>query len=639
MRDEHKTNKHENEQRLRKVLEDLESVAVQAYKPDGTITFWNRASELFYGFSTSEALGRNLLDLLLGPETRDEERRIMDRAVRTGILPSPGEIEVSRKDGTKRTILTSRILRQHPDGELEFYCFDVDITERKRAEEALRASEQRFRNLYENAPLGFYRTTPDGRILLANPALASMLGFSSVEDLAARNLQRDGFEPRYPRRVFIDIMERDGSVRGLESAWVRRDGSRILVRENATAIRGEDGSVLYYDGMVEDITERRRAEEELRREKDRAQSYLDIAGVVIVAIEPDQSIALVNKRACEVLGYDERDLVGRNWFDTIVPEDMRHEVRTVFGDLMAGRIAPWGYVENQVLTKQGDKRLIAWHNTVLRDEEGRIVATLSSGADITEIRLIEQELQNLQQALAHVSRVSTLGELATALAHEMNQPLAAIRTNAEAALQLMAAGNPDLKELREILVDIAADDERAGEIIRRMREPLKRGEPALTPLDMNALVKEIHQLVKNDAVLAGATIRLNLASALSPVLGDRIQLQQVLMNLVVNALDAVKDTTGGRRRIDVLTLAENGNMVRVEVRDSGRGIPGSNLEKIFEFLYTTKQKGLGVGLAICRTIVDACGGRIWAENPPDGGTRLVFTLPAYKGPTSSEDEP
>jgi len=513
MRDEEKTKKHENEQRLRKVLEDLESVAVQAYKPDGTITFWNRASELFYGFSTSEVLGRNLLDLILGPETRDEERRIMDEAVRTGVLPPPGEIGVIQKDGTKRTILTSRILRQHPDGELEFYCFDVDITERKRAEE------------------------------------------------------------------------------------------------------------------------------ELGRERARAQSYLDIAGVMVVAIEPNQSIALVNKKACEVLGYDQRDLIGRNWFDTIVPEDVRGAVRDVFSDLMAGRIAPREYVENQVLTKRGEKRLIAWHNTALRDEEGRIVATLSSGEDVTELRQAENELENLRQALAHVSRVSTLGELATALAHELNQPLAAIRTNAAAALQLMAAGNPDMKELREILGDIAADDERAGEIIRRMREPLKRGEIALKPLDMNALVREIHHLVKNDAVLAGATIHLSLAPALPPVLGDRIQLQQVLMNLMVNALDAVKEKSHGERRIGVCTTVEEGRVVRVEVRDSGPGVRGDDLERIFDFLYTTKQKGLGVGLSVCRTIVDAYGGRIWAETPSDGGTRLVFTLPVYQGSTSFEDRP
>ena len=503
----------ENEQRLRKVLEDLESVAVQAYKPDGTITFWNRASELLYGFSASEVLGRNLPDLLLGPETRDEERRIMDQAVRTGVLPPPGEIEVVQKDGTKRTILTSRILRQHPDGELEFYCFDVDITERKRAEE------------------------------------------------------------------------------------------------------------------------------ELGRERARAQNYLDIAGVMVVAIEPNQSIALVNRKACGVLGYDERDLIGRNWFDTVIPEDVRDAVRDVFSDLMAGRIAPREYVENQVLTKRGEKRLIAWHNTALRDEEGRIVATLSSGEDVTELRQAENELENLRQALAHVSRVSTMGELATALAHELNQPLAAIRTNAAAALQSMAAGNPDMKELREILGDIAADDERAGEIIRRMREPLKRGDIALKPLDMNALVRDIHQLVRNDAVLAGATIHLNLAPALPPVLGDRIQMQQVLMNLMVNALDAVKGVEGGQRRIEALTIAEGGNAVRVEVRDSGPGVRGDDLEKIFEFLYTTKQEGLGVGLAICRTIVDAYGGRIWAETPSDGGTRLVFTIPAYRGSTRLEDKP
>ncbi|MBF0505457.1 MAG: response regulator [Nitrospirae bacterium] len=244
-----------------------------------------------------------------------------------------------------------------------------------------------------------------------------------------------------------------------------------------------------------------------------------------------------------------------------------------------------------------------------------------------ERKLAEQEAENMRQAIAHMSRVSTLSELATSLAHELNQPLTAIMTNSSAALRMLS-GKFDPEEIREILEDIIADDKRAAKMIRRIREPLKKDTLEPRSLAVNDLVRDIHRLVRNDALLARVSIELKLADALPAIRGDRIQLQQVLLNLVINALDAVKGSASDLRRIQINTTSGRDGSVAVEVSDSGPGIPETSLCRIFEPFYTTKTKGLGLGLSICKTIIETHRGSILAENRPEGGARFVIVLPA-----------
>ncbi len=243
-----------------------------------------------------------------------------------------------------------------------------------------------------------------------------------------------------------------------------------------------------------------------------------------------------------------------------------------------------------------------------------------------ERKLAEQEAENMRQALAHMSRVSTLSELATSLAHELNQPLAAIMINSSAALRMMS-GKFDAEEIREILKDIVADDERAAQIIRRMRAPLKKDKLVMRSLAVNDLVRDIHGLVRNDALLAHVSIELKLSDRLPSISGDRIQLEQVILNLVMNALDAVKGSASRRRRIEISTAFGIDGSVAVEVSDSGPGIPEAGLCRIFEPFYTTKVEGLGLGLSICKTIIEEHRGKILIENAPGGGTRVVILLP------------
>jgi len=239
----------------------------------------------------------------------------------------------------------------------------------------------------------------------------------------------------------------------------------------------------------------------------------------------------------------------------------------------------------------------------------------------------EREMGRLRQELAHIGRVSALGELSASLAHELNQPLMAILNNAYVAQQLLEAAAPDLGELREVLDDIVADDQRAATVISRLRALLKKGELDHALLDLNDLVGEVAELVKSDMVLRHVPMALDLAPGLPHVRGDRVQLQQVILNLVLNGVEAMGAPNGRDNALVVRTSTAGADAVSVAIEDSGSGIDMAQVERMFEPLYTTKAEGLGMGLAISRTIVDAHGGALRASSNPEGGATFRFTLP------------
>ncbi|HKZ07859.1 MAG TPA: ATP-binding protein [Methylomirabilota bacterium] len=242
-------------------------------------------------------------------------------------------------------------------------------------------------------------------------------------------------------------------------------------------------------------------------------------------------------------------------------------------------------------------------------------------------RRAEMERQRLRRDLAHVGRVSTMGELTASLAHELNQPLTSILSNAQAAEELLQADRPNLAEVREIVQDIVRADKRASEVIQRLRGLLRKGSVEPSSLDINELVDEVAGLASADAILRDVVIELELAPALPSIWGDRVQLQQVVLNLLLNGLDAMSEADGGARRLTLRTGAEGPDGVRVTVRDSGTGIDQVDLDRIFDPFYSTKATGMGMGLAIARSIIVAHRGRLEARNNPEGGATFSFVLP------------
>jgi signal transduction histidine kinase len=245
----------------------------------------------------------------------------------------------------------------------------------------------------------------------------------------------------------------------------------------------------------------------------------------------------------------------------------------------------------------------------------------------------QRETARLRQQLAHIGRVSAVGELTASLAHELNQPLTAILNNADVALQHLDTAPPNVAALREILADIVADDKRAAGVIHRLRALVSKGDLAYVPLDINDVVAEVAQLVRSDVALRRVPMTMDLAPGLPGIRGDRIQLQQVVLNLVLNGLEAMAAPPDRERALAIRTARAGDRAIRVAVKDSGVGIDADDAERMFEPLYTTKRDGLGMGLAIARTIVHAHGGELSASNNPAGGATFAFTVPTCGEPS------
>jgi len=257
---------------------------------------------------------------------------------------------------------------------------------------------------------------------------------------------------------------------------------------------------------------------------------------------------------------------------------------------------------------------------------------LSTIADLTARRRAELESRQQRDELAHLARVTMLGELSGSLAHELNQPLAAILANAQAAQRFLARGDFDADELRDILKDIVDEDKRAGEVIQRLRLLLKKGEISRQPLDLNEVVLDVLKIVRSDLVSRAVVVETDLEEGIPSVMADRVQVQQVLLNLLTNACDAMSDNGDEDRSVVVRTHAADDSAVRVSVVDRGAGISEGALGRIFEPFVTTKSHGMGLGLSVCRTIITAHGGALSAANNADRGARFEMTLPTGSTP-------
>jgi signal transduction histidine kinase len=278
----------------------------------------------------------------------------------------------------------------------------------------------------------------------------------------------------------------------------------------------------------------------------------------------------------------------------------------------------------------GPARTVLLSERVHRNGRGEALSVTGVVLDYTEHRGFESEILKQRQQLAHLTRVAILGELSGALAHELNQPLTAILSNAQAALHLLARDHVEPHELREILKDIVSDDKRAGEVIWRLRGLLTRGETQLQRLDMTELVHDVLKIARGDLIARNVQLILRLDKSLPPVLADRVEMQQVLLNLILNACESMASSAAQERRIEIAATAGlDHGALRVSVRDWGRGIDPGQIEHVFDPFFTTKETGLGLGLSICRSIITAHKGRLWASTDGAPGAAFHFTVPLF----------
>jgi PAS domain S-box-containing protein len=339
---------------------------------------------------------------------------------------------------------------------------------------------------------------------------------------------------------------------------------------------------------------------------------------------PDGNNTYANQRLLEYIGVPYEDFKNRGWQRFVHPDDLPKTVKAFHHAIKTGTSYE---VVHRVRRSDGEFR---WHHDrgePLRDREGRIIQWYGLSIDIDEAKKAEASLQTVQAELARVSRLTTLGQITASIAHEVTQPIASSLNNACAALNFLDQHPSDLSEVKEALECVVADANRAGAIVERIRDQIKKAHPRKDRFDLNEAIVEV-------IVLAGSTITENevsvqtrLTEGLFPVHGDRVQVQQVILNLVLNAVEAMSSVEAGARELLISTDQSETNSIVVAVRDSGPGVDPEDRERVFQAFYTTKSSGVGIGLSICRSIIEAHGGQLWADANEPCGAVFQFTVP------------
>ena len=385
------------------------------------------------------------------------------------------------------------------------------------------------------------------------------------------------------------------------------------------------------------IEERREKTNVLSESEERFRTMANTAPVMIWMSGTDKLCNFFNKGWLDFTGRTLEQELGNGWAEGVHREDFDRCLEVYDNSFNARQEFTMEY---RLRRLDGEYRWVLDTGVPRFAPDGNFLGYISCATDITERKRTELEVVQQRAELAHIARVSMMGELAASLAHELNQPLTAILSNAQAAQRFLAANPADLYDVREILKDIVQDNNRAGEVIRRLRAMVRKEELEFVPLELASVIRDVVQLVHSDAILRNSRVALQAAPDFPAVRGDRVQLQQVVLNLLLNAFDAMKDCPMQDREVTVHGELDGANAIRVAVSDRGIGLSSEKLDKIFHPFYTTKREGLGMGLSISRSIIEAHGGRLWAENNPDRGATFYFTLPtslvSHHSPTAAE---
>jgi PAS domain S-box-containing protein len=556
------------------------------------------------------------------PEWRERDLLTRELLDTTGIVP-PFEKEYFRKDGSRVPVLVGAALVTK--GAEEGVAFVLDLTERKRAEQTLQ-----LQATLDSIPTMAWRARADGFTEYINKRWLDYTGVSLDQALGWQWLDLihpDDAEGLRDSSLQVFASGRPGEA---EARMRSSDGSYHWFLIRAEPLRDATGSVVAWYGTNTDIQDLKAAESALRRSEAeladvrRVQQTLDSIPAAAWRARADGFTEYVNKRWLDYTGFSLDEALGWEWLACIHPDDLAR-LREIWLQVLASQEP--GEAEARMRSSDGSYRRFLIRAEPLRDDTGAVVAWYGTNTDIEDRTQALTRLQQMQSDFAHMNRVSMMGELAASLSHEITQPIASARNNARAAQNFLKMQPPDLGEVGEALSCVVGDADRAGEIIDRIREQIKKAPPREERFDLNAAIHEVIVLAQSVTLRNGVAVETRLAEGLLPVRGDRIQVQQVLLNLILNGAEATGSVEAGARELLISTRQDQTGIV-VAVGDSGPGIDPTHLERVFEAFYTTKPTGTGMGLSICRSIIDAHGGKLWAAANEPRGALFQFTLPS-----------
>jgi PAS domain S-box-containing protein len=550
-----------------------------------------------------------------------------DRQVVEAGVPIEFEQVTVQNDG-QQTSIVQKFPLFNPDGEIYGIGGIVtDVTERKREESARRYIEESHRLMVETASDAIVSMDETGAIRFANPSTMKIFGYDPTE-LIGKPLTV--LMPEFMRKIhdagfrrYLATGQRHINWHGTELTALRRNGEEFPVEISFGELTRDGHKV--FTGFIRDISARKHAEEKLRASERTLRELTETIPQMLWSAEPDGAIDYCNQRALDYTGLSAEQVRGAGWMKTVHRDDIETMARAWTAAVSSGE--PFQQEFRCLRATDCTYRWCISRALPLRDESGRIIKWFGTVVDLHDWKEAQQALQMTQAELARVSRLTTMGELAASIAHEVNQPLTAVTNNGSACLRLLANHNLNPEVLQRALEEIVADGTRASAVIARIRAFIKKAPAETSELDINEVIQEVLALAGHDLRKNGVLVECQLTRTLPLVRGDRIQLQQVLLNLIMNGMEAMTGVTVQPHALSLESRIDESGNVLVAVRDSGTGI-GSEADRLFTPFFTTKANGMGMGLPISRSLIESHGGRLWATANSPYGAVFSFTLPA-----------
>lgn len=591
--------------------------------PDGAIEFCNQRWLDYTGMSSDEVEGWDWA-AAIHPQDRSDLKEKWRAALTQG-SSFEAEARIRRLDGSFRWFLIQALPLRDSGGRIvRWYGTNTDIEELKRAQAEVQKQTSRLDELFEQAPEAIAVLSTDDRIVRVNTEFTRMFGYEpnevlerSINDLIVPEALVES------SREYTRQLKHGGRVE-VETVRKRKDGTEVHVSLLAVPVTTTSGEQVVNYAIYRDITERKRSEERLRESESRFQIMADTAPVMIWMTGTDALCNYFNKPWLDFTGRTMEQEVGTGWIQGVHPDD----VQGCFDGFLPAFHARTPFrMEYRLKRADGEYRWLIESGIPRYTGDGEFAGYIGSNIDITDLKRAEEEqerLRQLQAELAHINRLTTMGELTASLAHEIKQPITAAMMSARTCLRWLQRDAPDVAKACDTASRIVSDVTRASDIVDRVRSLYSRGTPQRELFDVNEIIREMITLLHDTANRHSISIRNELDAGLPTITADRVQLQQVLMNLMLNGIEAMKDTNG---ELTVTSKKTADGQLLISVSDSGIGISSDQADRIFEAFFTTKAQGTGMGLSISRRIIESHGGRLWASTNSGRGATFHFTLP------------
>ena len=613
----------ESEERFRSMFENSSDAIVVRSNASGRFEDSNPAALDLYGYSRDEFLRLSPLEITaeIGPTQMAIAR-----------LEKDGQIHLDirwhrKKDGTIFPVEVS-VWTFPLGGSRKYVAAMRDISRRVAAESALRESEARFRAILEASPSAIFLKDSDGRYVLANPAFCARVGLP-LADIVGKNVR----DVRPPSAIEVSeehdhhVME-NGTQKTLEVSVLERDSRWHTYLSAKYPIVDAEGHISGLACVSTDISDRIQAEAALAESEAKFRTIVETVSEGVLEFDPDGTITFASNRLLEMLGYEREEMFGHSYLK-FVDDDRKNPLRKQLAKKK--RTGTGNRREILFQRKDGSEMWAAVSTTPKRDESGGVVSYVTLVTDMTHQHQLDTRIRNLEDHLAHVSRISQAGELATSFAHQLNQPLAAARFYAQGLLDQFSRGTIDQTEVQRVVGTIDEQMRRASEAIVHIRTFLRRRKTNREYVALNDVVRAVVDLIRTDLDRLDTTLQTRLANPSPVVSGDPILLQQVVINLTQNAVEVLTDAESSERKIMITTSKNRRDEAVLRVRDTGPGLDEDTQGRLFETFFTTKPEGLGMGLSICHTIVESHDGKIHARNHRSGGAVFEVIMPSVRG--------